>query len=287
MRCAVGTSARLLAVLAAACSMGAAAASGALETQTGPCAPNWRIVPTAPAGRGSLTAVAALSSRDVWAVGGAEQGPPLVERWDGTRWNVVPSPAVRRGMLVDVAAVSATSVWAVGWIDTSASTANRPPKPLVEYWNGRRWAVVPTPASTWPSSVDAVSALSASDVWTLGDRWDHGPLFDHWDGRQWISVSGPHAKTSFLDDVAAISKRDAWAVGYWEDGLLTAHWNGRQWRAFKGPAVGEQGSALHSVAALSSSDVWAVGEIDNSFDLYEPLLYHWNGNRWSEVTGAL
>ena len=33
--------------------------------------------------------------------------------------------------------------------------------------------------------------------------------------------------------------------------------------------------------------MWTVGEVDNSFDLYEPLLYHWNGKRWSEMTGAL
>jgi len=152
--------------------------------------------------------------RDVWAVGGADGGPPLIEHWNGSRWNVVPSPAVRRGTLADVAAVSATSVWAVGSIDTSTSTADRPPKPLVEYWNGRRWAVVPTPASTWPSGVDAVSASSAHDVWTLGDTWDHGPLVDHWDGRRWISVGGPRVKTWFLEDVAAISECDGWAVGY-------------------------------------------------------------------------
>lgn len=64
----------------------------------------WSLVP-GPDIAARLGAVAVVSARDAWAVGGA-----LVEHWDGTRWQVVPNSDGVGALAV----VSPTDVWAVG-----------------------------------------------------------------------------------------------------------------------------------------------------------------------------
>src|SRR5438105_15851468 len=64
------------------------------------CQPAWAAVPP-PGGvtpNNELTGVAAVTSRDVWAVGyyrtsGYQpHGQTVIEHWDGSQWNRVPSP---------------------------------------------------------------------------------------------------------------------------------------------------------------------------------------------------
>src|SRR5206468_3498053 len=75
------------------------------------CDGSWQIEPSpnVTQGENSLTAVDAISSSDVWAVGGKQPdtGPkPLTEHWDGTAWGVVQTPYVGDGVLMSVSAVS-------------------------------------------------------------------------------------------------------------------------------------------------------------------------------------
>jgi hypothetical protein len=99
----------------------------------------WSIVRSADTGRDNadeLTGVAAISTRDVWAVGvyvdGGEQ--VLTEHWDGSRWTIVPAPAVFT--INGAAAAGSNDVWAVGW-NISHS--------VIEHWDGSTWKVVPSP----------------------------------------------------------------------------------------------------------------------------------------------
>src|SRR5262249_46375021 len=76
----------------------------------------WSIVtsPHGGSGNSNIYGVAAVSSNDVWAVGGYG-GQTLVEHWDGTAWSIVPSPNQGTGgYLYGVTAVSSNDVWAVG-----------------------------------------------------------------------------------------------------------------------------------------------------------------------------
>jgi hypothetical protein len=61
-----------------------------------------------------LQAVARLTPRDVWAVGG--ESHPLVMHWDGREWaDATPSRLrARRGSFEDISAVSARDIWAAG-----------------------------------------------------------------------------------------------------------------------------------------------------------------------------
>ena len=68
-----------------------------------------------------FTAVATLSSTDVWAVGRTSADAfsptePLVEHWNGTSWSVsfLPTTGFDGGALTDVYEASPTNVWAIG-----------------------------------------------------------------------------------------------------------------------------------------------------------------------------
>jgi hypothetical protein len=88
--------------------------------------------------------------------------------------------------------------------------------------------------------------------------------------------------TGVLDDVVAITPRNAWAVGH-QGNLshpksLIEHWNGHGWQRIPvRPAAGW----LDGVAATSARDVWAVGLSGSRV-----LILHFDGTSWRRVPGA-
>jgi len=199
-----------------------------------------------------LTAVAAVSRADVWAVGTIPGGTrTIIAHWDGGRWRVVPGAALgpNGGSLYAVTAVAANDVWAVGDIVGSYRT------PLIEHWNGRRWQVSAGP--TFPGitgRLAGVSALSGHDVWAVGGYGSNpygvgGPLIVHWDGVRWRVVPGIDTPSA-LYGVAVVSSRDVWATG----GSVVAHWDGARWHSVPVPTGG-----LGALAVVAPRDVWGLG----------------------------
>jgi hypothetical protein len=237
--------------------------TGASSTPAASCLPSWRLVKTPRVGIGEFTAAAATSPKDAWVVGDSFGGDfALIEHWNGSGWNVAWNPDFALGGLKDVAATSATDAWAVGGGDSTS---------LVGHWDGRRWTRVPIQGAKTP--LYGVTALSAHDVWAVGDG-----VIMHWDGARWKRVASPRDAT--LNDVAAISSSDVWAVGTQNDGLFTMHWDGHRWHSFPGPNVGDQTSWLTGVAVVSTNNVWAVGESQSGLSIRGPVVYHWNGRHW-------
>jgi hypothetical protein len=134
----------------------------------------WNIVQTPNPGTelNHLNSVAALSTNDVWAVGlstntfGASQ--TLVIHWDGTAWSEVPSANATQhyNNLKGIVALSANAVWAVGDYYVSQSG---PLQTLVEHWDGTTWTVVSSPNLGTSSSLVGVAAVSANDIWAVGE----------------------------------------------------------------------------------------------------------------------
>src|SRR5205085_2469989 len=63
------------------------------------------------------------------------------------------------------------------------------------------WRTVSSPNPGTDDSLYAVSALSSSDVWAVGNNYDGGPvlvrtLIMHWDGTQWSVVPSPNPGSS-------------------------------------------------------------------------------------------
>jgi hypothetical protein len=256
---------------------------------------SWQIVTSPSPGSiyNALYSVTAISASNVWAVGYYVSNPgvtqTLVEHWNGSQWSVVnsPSPASENNELFSVSAASASDIWAAGFITT---TIDQTPvdETLIEHWNGSQWSVVKSPN---PGSIDhlnAVTAISASDAWAVGNANGFAQtLIEHWNGSRWSVVkSASLGSSSDLRDVAAVSASNVWAVGYALVGssiqTFTEHWNGTNWQAVKSPNTGSS-PALSGVAVVSAGDIWAVGSDMNSNNQFQTLTEHWNGSAWHIV----
>ena len=138
----------------------------------------WTQVPSpSPGPANDLAAVGATSTSKAWAVGFTDNGTTdrtLTLRWNGSTWAQVPSPnqggATTANSLTGVAATSASNAWAVGRSATGTAHST-----LILYWNGTKWARVPSPAPGSTSDLLAVAATSASNAWAVGSFTSTGP----------------------------------------------------------------------------------------------------------------
>jgi hypothetical protein len=243
-----------------------------------------------------LMAVSAVSPTDVWAVGDSHTTSPvfqtLTEHWTGHKWSIVtsPNPGAQLNELFGVAAVSPTDVWAVG---SFALTGFSPSQTLIEHWNGTSWSVVTSPnVGTQTNELLGVTAVSASDIWAVGDfNNGTGPqtLIEHWNGTSWSVVSSPNVSgaSNELLAVAAVSPTDVWAVGdSTTSGVpqaLIEHWNGTSWSIVPSPNPGGSND-LRGVAIIAATDIWAVGTFFNTTsNATQTLIEQWNGTSWSVV----
>lgn len=255
----------------------------------------WSIVssPNPGVAFNNLYGVAAISARNVWAVGAYGNGNvnhTLTEHWNGTRWSVVaspnagdPSPYIS---LSAVSGISTNNVWAVGY-----ASKNLVVKTLIEYWNGKVWSIMPSP-NVGPSDnlLTGVAAVTAKNVWAVGYYFTDSShshsrsLIEHWNGVKWSVVPTPNpGSINTLSSVAARAANDVWAVGQSASGSepaqsLIEHWNGKTWSVVSSPHVGIS-SGLASVTTISARDVWATGTANTM-----TLIMHWNGTRWSVVS---
>jgi hypothetical protein len=77
---------------------------------------SWSIVPSPIVKLGTLAGVAAISAKDIWAVGSIGVHETLTEHWNGRSWSVIhsPNPAQNQNFLNGVTALSDGTVAAVG-----------------------------------------------------------------------------------------------------------------------------------------------------------------------------
>ena len=259
---------------------------------------SWSSTTTPPIGfNASLNAVSASSTSDVWAVGGIVQPGyrrrlALYEHWTGgPSWTKVDGPLV--GGLNAVATLSPTNAWAVGALG------------VVVHWDGKSWTDVtstlvtqPNPSNIFGNNLTAITAISASDIWTVGrftnTSYTTSAYALHFNGSTWAStvlpqppISGP--SSPILHGVTAFGSNHVWAVGDNEEvpglGLTTLiyYWDGSRWSMQSPSLNGAAYPALNAVAARSATDVYAVG-----FDMpsvnggtQQALILRWNGSSWS------
>ncbi len=254
---------------------------------------SWSVVPSPDVGTSDdLYSVVAVSTSDVWAVGdyynsSTFSDETLIEQWNGTSWSIVTSPNVSTtNDLYSVTAVSANNVWAVGRYIKNSSGFDQT---LIEQWNGTRWSVIASPNLSDFDDLYGVTAVSASDVWTVGYYTSAGfggkTLIEQWNGSSWSAVSSPNVGPSanYLYSAAAISVSNVVAVGdYFKssiaaDQTLTEHWNGTKWSVVDSPNASSTTNDLFGVAAVSTSDVWAVGYYysSNGSKTYKTLVEHY------------
>ena len=103
------------------------------------------------------------------------------------------------------------------------------------------------------------------------------------------TVADPSPQFDALQGVDVVSPTDAWAVGsygvagFGNHGLIE-HWGGSAWVVEDNPSTATHANWLMGVAEVDPTDVWAVGfYIDSSADDH-PLMQHFDGADWTDVT---
>jgi len=271
----------------------------------------WRVVRSPnPSTTAGLNGVAALSARNVWAVGSYHNTGPgptqltLVERWNGARWNVVasPNPGTTEDSLLATASVPGSQeLWAVGYEDSSPIGPPLVPQTLIERWDGTSWRVVPSPnVGQDINELNGVVALSTTDAWAVGEHLSatsstpSQTLIEHWNGTSWSIVPSPNPSTlngNRLTAIAAVSTKDIWAVGSYQpdsgglrDATLAEHWDGTSWSVVPSPNPGSFDDLFMGVAVDSPTSIWAVGTSTGDVgSIPSTLIEHWNGSTWSVV----
>jgi hypothetical protein len=144
-----------------------------------------------------------------------------------------------------------------------------------------------------------VAATSARNAWAVGS-WSSGTtprmLIEHWNGRIWKQVPshfpGCLKDNDGLSAVTATSASNAWAVGtatscvFGVKITVILHWDGHSWHEVTSPDPGAlSDNYLRGVAASSARDAWTVGFYSTtSGGRLLPLIAHWDGHAWTEVT---
>ena len=224
--------------------------------------------------RDILFSAAAVSARNVWAVG-EQQGQngkfgTLIEHWDGQRWSVIPSPdpGSSGNTLFGVAAAGPRNVWAVGQRNNRNSDT-----PLVEHWDGHAWTAVGVPSAGVTGGLLQAVAVRGHQVWAVGQSDDAThqarPLVVHLDRGTWTAQQPAGVGSGFSNiDGVAIAGRTAWLVGSalaasGDQLSVVARNNGTGWKQVAAPNPGTGDRILGGIASVGSR-AWAVGAYDGS-----------------------
>jgi hypothetical protein len=304
-------------ITVACASASACTAAGAYNNPSGATQPlaerwngtSWAIQPTPrlPGGAQSqLIGVSCTSATGCLAAGYSypnggnnNQSPAtLAERWNGTAWRVEhtpnpPGPATSE--LNAASCVSRSACIAVG----NTSNSQVASLTLAQRWNGRTWAIQPTPSPADGGNLIGVSCPSRSSCLAVGGHGNPfttgplGTLAERWNGRGWRiqPTPNPPGGAWFLLSVSCTSPSVCTAVGGrlvpTRTGLATLaeRWNGHTWSIQPTPNPPGHGfKLLTSVACTSRSSCMAVGnEFDTTGENLGTLAERWDGRTWQIV----
>lgn len=246
----------------------------------------WRMQPVPTLPGAGLNAVSCNSPSVCIAVGGSDSGT-LAERWDGVTWTIVHTPNPQGGGaqsgLISVSCLSPSACLAAGAYSTSGSQT----RTLAEWWNGKRWTILPTPnpVGAMQSYFNGVSCTSPSACTATGEQHSASgvvhTLAERWDGAIWTIQPTPNpAKVQFasLGGVACTGPSACIAVGGSDRGSLVERWNGTAWRIQPAPTP-SGGGQLNGVACPAPAACTAVGfTFTSSGGMI--LAERWNGTAW-------
>jgi hypothetical protein len=120
------------------------------------------------------SALAAVSSDDVWAVGQAKSGfgvKTLAEHWDGSSWSLVDAPtAGRQAGYQSLAAKASDDLWAVGSMNQIA---------IGMHWDGTAWAVERLPHSPDREVLYGVTSVPGGGWLAAGWQGNYPVIMQH------------------------------------------------------------------------------------------------------------
>ena len=254
----------------------------------------WTLhVPPHPAGEtqfDQLGGVAALPGGFAWAVGSSDafatNGGAIIDHLASGAWTEGTGASLGVGgggfaTYDAIAAVSNSNVW------VSATTSDN--RHRFQHWNGSRWTsyTVPgeTSSSTTISQILAIKAVSATNIWAVGDVSTQGAgevtLIEHWNGTAWsISATPSSPDLRGLTDLYIGSASNIYAVGRDQTEPfqpVVLHYNGASWSSITVP--NSSGAWADTVTATSPTDIWLLGQAASGFAYYA----HYDGHAWTHI----
>jgi hypothetical protein len=262
--------------------------------------------------------MAALSSTDVWAVGGYGQtnaGPDLTlaMKWDGNAWTQVTTPNLGPGnddlwgvAFVPGAAADISNVWSVGDYTDGGG---------IEHAQALQLLTANTWTANQPANLGAgnnilfgVAAIAANNVWAVGNwRQSNGnptaippipaspaqTLIGHWNGTAFTTVAGPQVvpgtspSSDRLVSVSATGANDVWAVGRSTfsgvSNTLILHYDGTTWSISPSPNPSTTSQTLYSVVAITPMLAYAAGDYTDVSGRHHTLIEKYDGTSWTQV----
>lgn len=229
----------------------------------------WSMVASPRISFGVLSGVAGTSGRNIWAVGRklARHTVTIIEHYDGHTWTRVASPSPVTNY-IDFGAINVISRHDI-WVAGDYLNASGVFRTLIEHYNGRAWAIVPSPdIGAGDNYLSGIAALGPRDVWTVGRAFVGSrfvPLALRWNGHKWSARTLPAAGSgdNTLNGLTSVG-RDLWAVGSaagasGADRTLTERYRHGHWRILPSPNANKADNVLYSVTVTGGRQVWAVG----------------------------
>ena len=248
----------------------------------------WHLQKTPVVPGANLNWVGCVSETDCVAVGASNAGT-LAERWNGEDWTIQATPNPPGSPGSGFTGVACTSAWFCVAVGFRFDSAGNPVATLAERWNGRSWAIQPTPNPAPGSLFGGVACTSASFCVAVGGG-PAGTLAERWNGRSWAIQRTPNPSPGgFLAAVSCTSRIACTTAGGLNGtsssgpATLAERWNGAKWTIQATPSTGSPGSLFNTVACTSASSCTAVGALTDStgFASGGTLAERWNGRSWA------
>lgn len=225
-----------------------------------------------------LFGVSCTSSKSCVAAGTNEQNnvglysQPIGATWNGKSWSVNYPPAPADAVSTDLSAADCTGpsfcVAAGSYFSGNTGTW----EPLVETWNGARWAL--GPGATLPAGgvLSSVSCTSSTSCVVAGETENATNLAESWNGKTLAVMHGTAAAgdSGDFNGISCTTASACLAVG-----TSDASWNGSTWTKTSAPTPN---ATLN--ATWCASPIWCVA-VGN-----QGVIEFWNGASWSTAPPA-
>jgi hypothetical protein len=227
-----------------------------------PVAKHWNGVKWAPSVLprglvGDVSASAAVSGKNVWAVNESGSANASILRWNGTSWSVAGSlPGTSTGVATGMLAFSSTDVWAFGNPGYAAGIGTW-------HYNGSRW----TRLTGIARGITTAAAVSPTDIWAIGSKSVPEDTLLHYNGSTWQQVNAPVLSGQGFSAILALPKDNVWALAYSFQGANThlVHLSGGKWSSVQLPwtfgyalLLAPDGSGGFWFIGYSAARTWAV-----------------------------
>lgn len=257
----------------------------------------WTVIPTPPEDDELwwyLSAVAAVTHDDVWAIGAerynSDEGDLTTTagyllHWDGTDWSEVPVPEIgcQYEDHVDLLVTEDGTLLTAGQCGNESSGADSAGF-VHSYRPGDGWQMLLDLRDRWESGrlTDFLSiAQAGDDVWVVGRQFRshlshrHAMAYRLDDG-EWKKTAVPR-RTTFMASVAGAENGHVWAAGFrgWSNTRRpeVMHWTDDRWTTIRVRGRGQ----LTGVALDSAGAPWVVGYHMHDWNHVDPLVLRRTG----------